>query len=194
MTFHLEPTGMGIRIALPGCGAPTNGSGESISWIVRPAADEHPRLRNNTELKDTVGRAVVKRASASQERAGRVYWSRLHREQSGSEPDQYMIELWATDDVFDHVMALAREGKPPSVALEPHGSGRVWDRDLDPQIGVKSWRAEVQVTPDEEQEPAGPLSLLDARLARMQSSIASARLAGWAAALATMLLVLLRFR
>ena len=49
------------------------------------------------------------------------------------------------------------------------------------------------VTPDEEREPAAPLSLLDARLARMQSSIASARLAGWAAAVATMLLVLLRF-
>lgn len=193
MIFHLEPTGMGIRIVLPGHGESTISPSESVSWIVRPVGRGHPRLRNNTELTDVAGRAVVKRSCAGQDRRGRVYWGTGH-ELSGAGAEQYVVELRAGDDVFDRIVALAREGKPPTLVLEPDGVGRVWDKDVDPQITLSGWRAEIQVTAEEKRESAGPPSLVEARLAQIQSSIASARIAAWAAVVATALLVLLRLR
>ncbi len=192
MMFRFEPTGVAIRIALPGCGHSTMSSKESVSWIVRPAPGEHPRLRNKTELKDVLGRAVVKRASATQESVGRVRWCKAQKRESEADPEQYVLELSAPDEVFARIAELAHEGKPPSLALEPDGSGKVWDNDISPEFMLKGWRADVQVTPEENHEGGTARSPLEAQLAQIQKSIASAKTAVWAGAAAAALLVLLR--
>jgi hypothetical protein len=192
MIFRFEPTGLGIRIALPGCGHTTTSSKESVSWIVRPAPGEHPRFKNKTELKDVLGRAVVKRASASQAPVGRVGWCKAHDDHSGADAEQYVVDLSAPDEVFARIAELAREGKPPSLTLEPDGSGKVWDNEISPHIMLKGWRADVQVTPDEKHKGASARSPLEAQLAQIRKSIASARTAAWAGAAVAALLVLLR--
>jgi hypothetical protein len=192
MIFRFEPTGLAIRIALRGCGHTTMSSKESVSWIVRPAAGEHPRLKNKTELKDVLGRAVVKRASATQEAVGRVWWCKAHNDQSDADPEQYVVELSAPDEVFARIAELAHEGKPPSLALEPDGSGKVWDNEVSREIMLKGWRADVQVTPDEKDKSSSVRSPVEAQLIQIQKFIASAKTAAWAGAAAAALLVLLR--
>jgi hypothetical protein len=189
MIFRFEPTGLAIRIALPGCGHTTISFKESVSWLVRPAAGEHPRLKDKTELKDVLGRAVVKRASATQP-VGRVCWCKPHNDPSDAE--QYVVELGASDEVFARIAELAHEGKPPSLTLEPDGSGKVWDNEVSPEIMLKGWRADVQVTPDDEHKYASARSPLEVQLGQIQKSIASAKAAAWAGAAAAALLVLLR--
>ena len=190
MMFRCEPTGMGIRVALPGCGAPSPTSKESVSWRVRPAGGGHPRLRKGPELEQLRGRAVVRRAGGGQERAGRIFSC----EERGAAPEDYVIELRAPDDVFDQIASFVEQGKPPSLELEPDGTGRVWDNELDPTITLKSWRAEFQVTRDEEHATTSPPSPVEAQLARIERSIASARVAAWATAIAAVLLVVLGLR
>ncbi len=192
MIFRVEPTGMGITIALPSCGESAGGSHECVSWIVRPAAGEHPRLKNKTELKDLIGRAVVKRVGATQERVGRVCYHKPHLNAPAAAPEGYVVELRAPDDLYDRIAALAYEGKPPSLTLDPHGSGKVWDNELDPQIMLKGWSAEVQVTPDGRQEKAGIPSLLEAQLGLIRDAVTSARTAAWAAAAIAAITLLLR--
>ena len=192
MIFRFEPTGVAIRIALPGCGHARISSKESVSWIVRPAGGEHPRLRNKTELKDVLGRAVVKRASATQEPVGRVCWCKPHNAPSDVDPEQYVVELSAPDEVFARIAELAQDGKPPSLVLEPDGSGKVWDNEVSPEIMLRGWRADVQVTPDEKHRRASAQSPLEVQLAQIQKSIASAKIAVWAGAAAAALMVLIR--
>lgn len=194
MIFRLEPTGRGITVALPGCGHATFSAREAVSWSVRPAPGEHPRLRNRTELKDVPGRAILTSASASEGWLGRVRWHAAPDEGSGPGEEQYVAELRAPADVFARIAALALEGKPPSLVLEPDGSGKVWDHEVDPQITLRGWRAEVQVTPEQEREATAPPPPLQAQLAEIQKSMASARLAVWAGAIAAAVFLLLALR
>lgn len=193
MIFHFEPTGTGIRIALPVCGHLTGGPAESVSWAVRVAPGERPRLRNKTELKDVLHRAIVKRARASQERVGRV-WCRKAHDAPGVAPDEVLIELNAPDDVFATISQLARDGMPPSLALEPEGAGSIWDTSVDPQIKLRGWRAEVQVRSHEEHEAAAERSPLNAQLARIRKYAGLSMAAAWGGAVATALLLFLRLQ
>jgi hypothetical protein len=188
MMFRCEPTGMGIMVALPSCGATSMVSKESVSWAIRPASGDHPRLKKGPELKELRGRAVVTRAGDGQQRAGRI----CSYQERDATPEHYAIELHAPDEVFARIVKFVEEGKPPTLELVPDGSGRIWDNELDPTITLKSWRAEIQVTPDEEHETTTPPSPIEAQLGRIQRSIASARAAAWVTALAAALLVLLR--